>query len=110
MERLRALSVRQPHAELIMRGKRMIEYRDKPTKMRGLVYIYASSTPGETSDYERLKIKPGALPTGDLIGTVEVIGCRNGDGCYEWLLADPKRLDETMRPLNQPRPDWFYPF
>jgi hypothetical protein len=39
---LRALSIRQPHAEAIMRGTKKIEYRSGPTKIRGDIYIYAS--------------------------------------------------------------------
>lgn len=34
-------SIRQPHAEAIMRGRK-IEYRTRPTKVRGKIYIYAS--------------------------------------------------------------------
>ena len=39
---MRALSIRQPHAEAIMRGVKMIEYRSRATRIRGRVYIYAS--------------------------------------------------------------------
>ena len=31
---MRALSIRQPHAEAIMRGVKKIEYRNHPTKIR----------------------------------------------------------------------------
>jgi len=110
MERQLALSVRQPYAELIMRGKKKIDYRSKPTKIRGRVYIYASMTPGDSVDFGRMKFKPGDLPTGVLIGTVEVVGSREGDDCCEWLLANPKRLDESLRPEKHPQPAWFYPF
>ncbi len=110
MERLRALSIRQPYAELIMLGKKKIEYRSKPTRIRERVYVYASMTPGHSADFHRLKLKPGDLPTGVLVGTVEVTGCREGnDGC-EWLLARPKRLDKALRPEKHPQPAWFYPF
>lgn len=40
---IRALSVRQPWAELIMLGDKEIEYRNYPTDVRGIVYIYASA-------------------------------------------------------------------
>jgi hypothetical protein len=110
MERQLALSVRQPYAELIMRGKKKIEYRSKATKIRGRVYIYASMTPGHSEDFGRMRLKSGDLPTGVLIGTVEVVGSRVGDGCCEWLLANPKRLDEALRPEKHPQPAWFYPF
>ena len=40
--KLRALSIRQPHAEAILRGVKKIEYRTRRTKVRGRIYIYAN--------------------------------------------------------------------
>ena len=93
-----------------MLGKKKIEYRSKLTRIRGLVYIYASKTPDHSADFLRLKLKPGDVPSGVLIGTVEVVGCCDGQDFCEWLLANPKRLDEAVRPANHPQPAWFYPF
>ena len=42
MEKLPALSLRQPWTEEVMRGKKKIEYRSIPTNIRGRVYLYAS--------------------------------------------------------------------
>jgi len=40
---MRALSIRQPYAELILRGIKPIEFRSRPTKRIGeRFYIYAS--------------------------------------------------------------------
>lgn len=40
---MRALSIRQPYAELILRGIKRIEYRSRPTKIIGeRFYIYAA--------------------------------------------------------------------
>ena len=42
---MRALSIRQPYAELILRGEKTIEYRSRPTKIIGeRFYFYASKT------------------------------------------------------------------
>ncbi len=38
----RALSIRQPYAELIMLGEKDTEYRGRATKVRGQIAIYAS--------------------------------------------------------------------
>ncbi|MEZ4767088.1 MAG: ASCH domain-containing protein [Caldilineales bacterium] len=38
-----SLSIRQPYAEQILRGKKRIEYRSRPTKIWGRIYIYAAS-------------------------------------------------------------------
>src|SRR5882757_8309301 len=40
---MRALSIRQPYAELILRGIKTVEYRTRPTRIIGeRFYIYAS--------------------------------------------------------------------
>jgi hypothetical protein len=42
---MRALSIRQPWAELILRGVKTVEYRSRPTRIIGeRFYIYASKT------------------------------------------------------------------
>lgn len=42
---MRALSIRQPYAELILRGIKTAEYRSRPTKIIGQrFFIYASKT------------------------------------------------------------------
>jgi hypothetical protein len=55
----RALSIHQPYAELILRGKKKSEYRSMPTNIRGRVYIYAALMPGLLEEFEKLKSKPG---------------------------------------------------
>src|SRR2546423_698714 len=43
---MRALSIRQPFAELILRGIKTVEYRSRPTRIIGeRFYIYASKRP-----------------------------------------------------------------
>ena len=44
---MRALSIRQPYAELILRGVKTIEYRSRRTRIIGeRFYIYAARTLG----------------------------------------------------------------
>ena len=50
---MRALSVRQPYAELIVRGAKKIEYRSTPTSIRERVYVYAAKRLGKIEDFER---------------------------------------------------------
>lgn len=55
-EVLKALSVRQPWAELILSGEKTVEIRSQITKIRGRVYSYAAlGKPDETID-ENLSI------------------------------------------------------
>lgn len=58
----RALSIRQPYVEQIMRGTKRIEYRTMLTRIRDRVLIYASLTPGPADEFRKLQKKPGDLP------------------------------------------------
>jgi hypothetical protein len=107
---MRALSIRQPYAEQILRGQKKMEYRSRPTKIRERVYIYASLTPGDPDDFRKMNIQPGELPTGLLVGTVEIVDCIGSPGNYKWILENPERLLHGLKPLNHPQPVWFYPF
>ena len=111
----RALSIRQPYAELIMRGKKKIEYRSIRTSIVGeRVYIYASKQPADSpADWAKVKAQPGDLPTGVLIGTVIIKKCsdeQNDEGNYEWYIIAPERLPKNKKPKNQGQPVWFKPF
>jgi len=124
----RALSVRQPWAELIVRGVKQIEVRSKPTHVRGRVYIYASMGEVDSSHCRRIErehhIDIALLPRGVLVGTVEIVGCRplatrdstlaalsiaRGRTDFAWLLAEPRRSDPA-KPRNHPQPVFFRPF
>lgn len=79
------------------------------THIRGRVYIYASQTP-DLNAYQKSKIEAGSLPTGVIVGTVEIVGCDGSDGDYEWHLARPERLGQPIKPERRPQPVWFIPF
>jgi hypothetical protein len=110
MKRMSALSLQQPNAEQILRGKKKIEYRSMPTNKRERVYVYASKRPHSAQSWKEIGMEPGDLPTGVIVGTVEVVGCRKVRGEYEWDLAKPIRLKRPLKPKNHPQPAWFYPF
>ncbi len=108
---MRALSVRQPWAWLILHGGKDIENRDWPTTVRGQFLIHASK--GMTRDeymdarchYEDTK-KPEdpALPPyeelerGGIVGQAEITGCAKSStspwffGAFGFVLANPKPL------------------
>ena len=110
MKRMPALSLRQPNAEQVLRGQKQIEYRNMPTSKRERVYIYASNTPFDQEAWDEIKLEPGDLPTGVLVGTVEIVGCRKTKTKYEWDLAKPQRLKRLIKPKNHPQPAWRFPF
>jgi hypothetical protein len=109
----RALSIRQPHAEAIMRGNKTVEYRSGPTNIRGRVYIYAAQTrysaDAEAEDMDEYGITDVTcddLPRGVLVGTAELCDCDDGD----WYICNPERAKRRLKPKNRPEPVWFNPF
>ena len=107
---MRALSVRQPYVELILRGIKKIEYRSTPTTIRGRVLLYASRIPGPAEAFTNARLKLADLIRGAVVGSVEVVDCRPGRDGYEWGLRHPLRLPVPMIPDAKPQPIWFYPF
>jgi hypothetical protein len=115
---MRALSIRQPYAELILRGVKKIEYRSRATKIIGeRFYIYASK--GKALGIRHSALVPSAqcqvpepLPRGVIVGTAVISHVTNGGPFYEWHLTKVKRFrPQNMRkPKGRPQPVWFRPF
>ena len=82
--KMRALSIRQPFAELIMTGEKNIEYRSRPVNLRERVCIYACKSPSSQDAYEDCGLSPEELPHGFLVGTVEIVECTGNYDDYEW--------------------------
>lgn len=82
LNRLPAISVRQPFADLIMRGVKDVENRSVAWKLRGRILIHASATfgPDEAAQAKALRRQLG-LGRGELyepvlgaiLGTVEIV-------------------------------------
>jgi hypothetical protein len=111
--KMRALSVRQPFAEAIMRGTKTTEYRSGPTNIRGRILIYASlGRYGNDEETEMLQefgitdVEADDLPRGVIIGSVELHDAVKG----QWYLRHPQRAEKFVEPVNRPNPVWFYPF
>ena len=111
---MRALSIRQPYVEQILRGVKKVEYRTRPTRLIGeTFYIYAARTPGPTAEFAAIApgCEPGDLPTGLIVGTAVISHCTNGrPGIYEWHLTEVERLARPRKPKRMPQPVWFQPF
>jgi len=109
---IRAISIRQPYVELILRREKREEYRSRATRIRERVYIYASLTPSQwLEDWQEVSKQKGELPTGAVVGTVEVTDCywHNGHKCYAYALNNPQRLRVFLKPINQPQPGFWRP-
>ena len=134
---MRALSIRQPYAELILRGTKSVEYRSRPTRIVGeRFYLYASqqwatgngrpgakawsldlAMPGDGPPpwvvelAEGLRLLPRDLPTGVIVGSAIVGRVEpRADGMYAWHLVGVERATTLRRPLGHPQPVWFQPF
>lgn len=87
---MKALSIRQPWAWLVLHGGKDIENREWRTRYRGLVLIHASGTMTRedyeacaifvAGIYDRLRLdfmipEPGDLQYGGIVGQVEIVDC-----------------------------------
>jgi hypothetical protein len=124
-----ALGIRQPWAELILRGIKTIEVRSLGTQVRGTIYLYTgkqfADLPAAETMLRRHAIDREDLTLSRLVGTVEIVGCRPCTavdaeaacvpaellvGKQAWCLANPVRLEEPLQPRFVPYGVWFYPF
>jgi hypothetical protein len=108
----RALSIRQPWVEQILRGMKTAELRTRPTKIVGeRFYLYAARTPGPAAEFARIDADPADLPVGVLVGVAAITGCRQlPDGSWAWDLREVRRLARPTRPDRHPQPSWWQPF
>ena len=99
---MRALSVRQPWAWLIVNGYKDVENRTWPTKFRGRVYVHAGMrVVPEDFPTQRAYIResgimiPENLPLGAIVGEITITDCSDFLGSpwfcgpYGFVLADP---------------------
>ena len=107
---MKAISVRQPWADLILKGKKTIDLRTNKVQYRGPLVIHASQII-EKEACERFDIDSDKLTTGAVIGVVELVDVmemgeegyqqmREGhlnhrkykEGLFGWRFANPKIL------------------
>ncbi|MFZ5446551.1 MAG: ASCH domain-containing protein [Myxococcota bacterium] len=106
-----ALSIRQPWAELILRGVKVEEFRSFATHKRGRVMIYASEGEGPDETRELKRRRFSRLPIGKVVGSVEIVACtKRGHHDYAWALRRPLRLRAPRAPKNHAQPSYFRPF
>jgi hypothetical protein len=120
-----ALSIRQPYAELILRGIKTVEYRTRPTRIIGeRFHIYASKGSGFrvqgsgkawSRDLSLAKDLPAwmielaeqvgmietgtLLPTGVIVGSAMIESCRRVDSC-QLPVASRNTRDPSLLATN----------
>lgn len=111
---MKALSFRQPWAELILLGRKTMDLRTYTTHYRGPLAIHASQTV-EADNARQHGFDPAGLDSGAIVGTVELVdiipldeaayeehrdehlaGRGYREGMVGWLLARPERLPQPI--------------
>lgn len=97
---LRAVSVPQPHAELILRGELdSLQRRWAAPCPFGAVLLHASSTwtKEHRQEAQRYGLAKRDLSFGAIVGTVEVVDESGYDQKYVWKLAKPRRFAQPVQ-------------
>lgn len=103
---MKALSIRQPWAWLILHGYKDIENRTWQTSYRGVLAIHASKTVdrqtvADIGDIGEITL-PTVLPTGGIVGLATLTDCVTSDpspwfyGPIGWILTDPVVIDPLI--------------
>jgi len=111
---MKALSIRQPWAELILQGRKTIELRTWQTHYRGCLAIHASQTVREEACLA-YGLDPARVVRGALVGTVELVDILTLDEAawealrdqhlslrdfpgpmFGWRLQNPQRLPQPI--------------
>jgi hypothetical protein len=114
---MKALSIKQPWAQLIIMGAKDVENRSRPTSFRGRFAVHVSLKRASYEDVAVEAIPPDLrepvrwawernASAGRVIGTVELIDCIQDsnsiwaiDDHWQWVLRDP-RLYSRSRPAK----------
>lgn len=126
---MKALTIKQPWASLIVHGIKDIENRTWRTNFRGRVLIHAAGSHGRkfSVDLTDAQMKAafgtiaketmfGHLPFGAIIGSVEIVGCVLNHpsiwaekGVYNWVLANPIIYEKPIENVKGKLSFWDYP-
>lgn len=89
---MRALSVKQPYAELIARGVKTKEYRSWSRDFRGDLLIVASKSP-HANGFDDFDGDPSSLVYGAAVCVVDFWKVTGSEGDYAWHLRNPRRVE-----------------
>lgn len=88
---MKALSLRQPFAQLIAQGKKTIELRTWETKFRGEFFIHASKQI-MTDECKRFGYDPKLVTTGAIVGKAFLYNVKLYQTATEWTADSDKHL------------------
>jgi hypothetical protein len=102
----RAISIRQPYVERILTGTKTREFRSRPTRIRGRVYLYAGMKIAEGA---RLTSKVAGLAKGLIVGSVEIVDCKDLTDCFAYVLKNLRPYRTPVAARGQPQPGFWRP-
>lgn len=99
---MKALSLQQPWAELILQGKKTIETRKWNTSFRGEFLIHAS---GRIDSESAQKFNLKSLPIQCIVGKAELVGVKKYSTREEFVADVEKHLMQLAhdKPWTKPR-------
>jgi hypothetical protein len=100
---MKAISIHQPWADLIVDGKRRLEIRKWATRYRGILLIHAALT-FDWAECDRLGITPSAK--GASIGLAELVSIHKLTE-QEWDALRSLHLEVGARPYGDNTFGWF---
>lgn len=122
---IKALTVKQPWASLIVAGIKNIENRTWRTKLRGKIYVHAGADypyvdlTDEQEDPIRGDLRYNFIkrrfPISAIIGEIDVIDCVQNhpsvwaeQGVWNWVLANPVKYDQPILNVKGKLSLWEY--
>lgn len=103
---MKALTILQPYAELIVQGRKTCENRTWPTSYRGRMYIHAGKSRSMLWDdddpaWKDLGVQPDRIVLGAVVATANLVACIHRDSSLlpEWVA---KMTEEQQYHVNGP--------
>lgn len=88
---MKALTIKQPWATLIMQGDKRFEFRSWQTKYRGDLLIHAGKGIDKKAMKRLEKYLPKELPYGKILGKVKLVDCIKMSPEFKELLLKENR-------------------
>jgi hypothetical protein len=129
---MKAITIKQPWASLIVHGIKDIENRTWPCPRKYIgqrVFIHAAGSHGRKFSIDltdaqtkaafatiAIETMFGNMPFGSIIGSVEIVGCSINHpsiwaekGVYNWILANPILFNKPIENVKGKLSFWDYP-
>jgi activating signal cointegrator 1 len=115
---MKALTIRQPWASLVILGVKTMESRSWRTAYRGEIAVHAGRTFGRAERYFAqgavalpyllaARLDPNSLPRGVVLGTVMLEDCKSVDELYEFIQGRAGARERLLGDYGPGRFGWI---